>query len=41
MVKITLKWNKEKVPDFELESESGFIDLQSQIYSLTCVPIEK
>jgi len=41
MVKITLKWGKEKVPDFELEDQSTLIDLQSQIYSLTCVPLDK
>lgn len=41
MVKVSLKWNKEKIPEFDFEAEQTIEDLQSIIYSVTNVLPEK
>jgi hypothetical protein len=41
MVKVSLKWNKEKIPEFDFTNDQTINDLQSIIYSLTNVLPEK
>lgn len=41
MVKISLKWNKEKLPEIELDENETLADLQTKIYTLTNVIAEK
>jgi ubiquitin carboxyl-terminal hydrolase 14 len=41
MVKITLKWGREKFDNIELNEDEDFLDLKAKVYAATCVPIEK
>ena len=41
MVKISLKWNKEKLQELELDENETLADLQMKIYTLTNVVAEK
>merc|ERR1740117_36874 len=38
--KVTIKWGKEKFPDFELDTDAGVEALRAKIYALTKVPVE-
>jgi len=39
-VKVTIKWGKEKIPDFEIDKSASVETLRGQIFSVTGVPPE-
>lgn len=41
MVKIIVKWGKEKFDNIEICMGESFLDLKAKVYAATCVPVDK